>query len=132
MSISRREFCALCTAAAAGCAGSSDRPLTLRETSIDAGPVTDYGADGVYGQFRARGFFVIRRGAQLEALSSICTHRRCKVLGEPDGSFYCKCHGSTFDPAGRVTEGPATVNLPVLPTSIDERMHLMIHAIDAG
>ncbi len=28
-----------------------------------------------------------------------------------DRSFYCKCHGSTFDAEGRVTHGPAKRDL---------------------
>ena len=55
----------------------------------------------------------------------ICTHLGCapkytpteKTLG-PDwpGGFYCPCHGSTFDLAGRVFKGvPAPINLEVPP-----------------
>ena len=57
-----------------------------------------------------------------------CTHRGCKVNVEADNSFYCPCHGSSFDPAGRVTYGPAIYALPVLPTSVDSRGHLIIRA----
>ncbi len=60
------------------------------------------------GNYRDFGFFVIRRGDQLLALSAICTHRKCKLYAEPDSSFYCKCHGSTFDPCRPVCcKGPA-------------------------
>lgn len=58
-------------------------------------------------------------------LVGICTHLGCspkykpfeKDLG-PDwpGGFYCPCHGSTFDLAGRVFKGvPAPINLEVPP-----------------
>ncbi len=58
-------------------------------------------------------------------LIGICTHLGCspkykpnlKELG-PDwpGGFYCPCHGSTFDLAGRVFKGvPAPINLEVPP-----------------
>ncbi len=58
-------------------------------------------------------------------LVGICTHLGCspkykpyaKELG-PDwpGGFYCPCHGSTFDMAGRVFKGvPAPINLQVPP-----------------
>ena len=58
-------------------------------------------------------------------LVGICTHLGCspkykptiKELG-PDwpGGFYCPCHGSTFDLAGRVFKGvPAPINLEVPP-----------------
>ena len=58
-------------------------------------------------------------------LVGICTHLGCspkykpieKELG-PDwpGGFYCPCHGSLFDMAGRVFKGvPAPINLEVPP-----------------
>ena len=58
-------------------------------------------------------------------LIGICTHLGCSpkykpTLGElgPNwpGGFYCPCHGSTFDLAGRVFKGvPAPINLEVPP-----------------
>ncbi len=93
---------------------------------IDAGPVNTFAADGVYSTFLNQGFFVIRKGQKLQALSSFCTHRKCKLAAEPDHSFYCKCHGSTFDPTGKVTEGPAKRDLPILPCLLNERGHLLV------
>ena len=93
---------------------------------IDAGPISKYTSDGVYDDFRDLGFFVVRKGAKVIAFSAFCTHRKCKLMAERDLSFYCKCHGSTFDPGGKVTEGPATRDLPTLPTSTDERGHLLV------
>ena len=49
-------------------------------------------------------FFIVRKGASLFALSAICTHRHCKLEAEADKTFYCPCHGSTFDPEGKVTD----------------------------
>jgi Rieske Fe-S protein len=131
MSMNRRQFVILTCGAVAGCASEpgENAPIQFRSVSIDAGPESDYAADGVYDRFRASGFFVVRRGPTLEALSAVCTHRRCTLKAEPNHSFYCKCHGSTFDPDGKVTEGPATHNLPVLPTSISDAGHLMVHAV---
>ena len=128
--MNRRQFVILTCGVVTGCAGdanvSSTRPAVLRAASIDAGPVDQYRADGVYDHHRDQGFFIIRHGAELEAISSMCTHRRCRLQAEPDHSFYCKCHGSTFDPEGKVTEGPAKRDLPVLPTRVDENGHLII------
>jgi len=131
MNVNRREFVILTCAGAAGCAGlgAENAPVTLHEVSIDAGSAADYTADGVYDRFQNRGFFIIRKGEQLFALSSICTHRSCKLNAESDHTFYCKCHGSTFDPGGKVTEGPATQSLPVLPTLIDPDGRLQIKAL---
>ena len=94
---------------------------------MDAGPASQYAADGVYPRFRDRGFFLVRRGDQLVAYSSICTHRTCPLNAQADGSFLCTCHGSTFDPQGHVTKGPATKDLPVLPVVIDPQSgHVMV------
>ena len=81
---------------------------------VNVGSASSYAADGVYSNFRDRGFFVIRRGDKLLALSAICTHRKCTLAAEPDCFFYCQCHGSTFDPGGHVTKGPAKRDLPML------------------
>ena len=96
------------------------------ERTVNAGPAGNYSADGVYSNFCDQGFFVIRKGEKLSALSAICTHRKCKLTAESDQSFYCKCHGSTFDPAGHVTAGPAKRDLPVFPISPDERGQLLV------
>lgn len=129
----RREFVILTCAAAAGCSSQPEQadnaPVVLRPASIDAGPASAFASDGVYSSFARQGFFIVRRGDNLFALSSICTHRNCKLKAEPDHSFYCKCHGSTFDPSGHVAEGPAKRDLPVLPTTIDDRGHLMVLAL---
>jgi Rieske Fe-S protein len=129
--MNRRDFVFVSLAAAAcvGCqgVGAGGGSTTGAVKTIDAGPVASYAADGVYSNYRTLGFFVIRRGGNLEALSSICTHRRCTVSAETDQSFYCECHGSTFDPAGKVTEGPAQRNLPVLTTSTNAEGHLIVN-----
>src|SRR5271170_4758143 len=109
MKISRRKFLLLTAGVVvAGCktADNSGNPAAGAEKTINAGLANNYAADGVYSNFRDEGFFVIRKGGKLFALSAICTHRDCKLTAEPDKSFYCKCHGSTFDPSGKVTEGP--------------------------
>ncbi|STX52547.1 ubiquinol-cytochrome c reductase, iron-sulfur subunit [Legionella busanensis] len=58
-------------------------------------------------------------------LVGICTHLGCSPKYTPQvnelgpnwrGGFYCPCHGSTFDLAGRVFKGvPAPINLEVPP-----------------
>ncbi len=131
--MNRRQFLILSTSAAVcGCAGTSspeNGAIQLRSVRIDAGPASAFAADGVYDRFRDQGFFILRKGNQLTALSAICTHRRCKLEAEADKSFYCPCHGSCFDPAGKVTEGPATRDLPTLPTTIDQNGHLLVLAV---
>ncbi len=131
MSISRREFVVLASAITCGC-GSSNRdqggdvaPLIARD--VDAGPAADVSARGTSDALAANGFFLIRQDDGFVAISSVCTHRSCRVKPLADRSFRCGCHGSTFDPAGRVTRGPASRDLPHYATSLDERGHLIVH-----
>ena len=43
----------------------------------------------------------------------ICTHLGCVPLGESGdyGGWFCPCHGSHYDTAGRIRQGPAPENL---------------------
>ena len=65
---------------------------------------------------------------EISVLLGVCTHLGCAPAYRPDvnaqdvgddnwiGGFFCKCHGSKFDLAGRVFTGvPAPKNLPVPP-----------------
>ena len=50
----------------------------------------------------------------------VCTHLGCVPLGigegenkGPYGGYFCPCHGSAYDTAGRIRTGPAPLNLEV-------------------
>ena len=50
----------------------------------------------------------------------VCTHLGCVPLGAgegenkgPFGGYFCPCHGSAYDTAGRIRTGPAPTNLAV-------------------
>ncbi len=46
----------------------------------------------------------------------VCTHLGCVPLGNNAGEFdgwFCPCHGSQYDTAGRIRKGPAPRNLQV-------------------
>jgi len=50
----------------------------------------------------------------------VCTHLGCVPLGAgegenkgPFGGYFCPCHGSAYDTAGRIRQGPAPTNLHV-------------------
>jgi Rieske Fe-S protein len=124
MNIDRRQFLCL-TAGTAAFAATEGLGLAGGGNVIDAGPIGNFAADGVYSDFRTSGFFVIRKGGKLSALSSVCTHRKVQVTAEHDCSFFCKRHGSTFDPAGHVTKGPAQHDLPQLATTVSGG-HLLV------
>jgi ubiquinol-cytochrome c reductase iron-sulfur subunit len=49
-------------------------------------------------------------------MMGVCTHLGCVPLGDGAGDFggwFCPCHGSHYDTAGRIRKGPAPQNLPV-------------------
>jgi ubiquinol-cytochrome c reductase iron-sulfur subunit len=68
----------------------------------------------------------------------VCTHLGCAPMGrftpgdaelgaDWPGGFYCPCHGSRFDLAGRVFKGvPAPKNLAVPPYAFADDNHILI------
>ena len=72
---------------------------------------------------------------------AICTHLGCIPTFRPDvapadlgpswpGGFFCPCHGSRYDLAGRVFDGsPAPLNLPVPPYHFPDTNLLRIGAV---
>ena len=75
---------------------------------------------------------------ELMVVEGVCTHLGCspqmkpadakaEMGGDWTGGFYCPCHGSKFDYAGRVFRGaPAPTNLPVPPYTIVSETTLVI------
>jgi len=54
----------------------------------------------------------------------VCTHLGCVPIGDASGDFhgwFCPCHGSHYDSAGRIRKGPAPENLHIpLTEFVDE------------
>ena len=49
-------------------------------------------------------------------MMGVCTHLGCVPLGDRAGDFggwFCPCHGSHYDSAGRIRKGPAPENLHI-------------------
>ncbi len=49
-------------------------------------------------------------------MTGVCTHLGCVPLGDGAGDFngwFCPCHGSHYDTAGRIRKGPAPENLHI-------------------
>ena len=75
---------------------------------------------------------------EILVLVGICTHLGCSPTYRPDvapvdlgadwqGGFFCPCHGTKFDMAGRVFKGmPAPTNLPVPPHRYISEAEIMI------
>ena len=82
------------------------------------------------------------RTPEFLVLVAICTHLGClpkqrfdagELSASWPGGFWCPCHGSRFDLAGRVFDGsPASVNLVVPPYSYPKEQLLLIGADEKG
>jgi ubiquinol-cytochrome c reductase iron-sulfur subunit len=49
-------------------------------------------------------------------MMGVCTHLGCVPIGNGSGDFggwFCPCHGSHYDTAGRIRKGPAPRNLDI-------------------
>jgi ubiquinol-cytochrome c reductase iron-sulfur subunit len=76
----------------------------------------------------------------LLVVEGVCTHLGCVPIARFEvapadlgadwvGGFYCPCHGSKFDLAGRVFSGvPAPTNLTVPPYSFSDDTTVLIGA----
>ena len=80
--------------------------------TIDANsPLASVG-NGALVQTSSGNFLVARTGqGTFSALSSVCTHEVCTIMGYQSQTFVCPCHGSEFNTSGKVTRGPAAASL---------------------
>lgn len=72
-------------------------------------PATDANRTMPSPEGEAAGAWIVQMG--------VCTHLGCVPLGDA-GDFkgwFCPCHGSHYDLAGRIRKGPAPENLPIPP-----------------
>ncbi|WP_226779798.1 ubiquinol-cytochrome c reductase iron-sulfur subunit [Oceaniglobus trochenteri] len=58
----------------------------------------------------------------------VCTHLGCVPLGDAGdfGGWFCPCHGSHYDTAGRIRKGPAPKNLLVPVAAFDGESTLVL------
>lgn len=84
-----------------------DIPVDPCTLGVDVGAVTSL-AVGTWSRNTMQGLILGRDARGVFAFSATCTHSGC-VVGAPDtsGNMVCACHGSRFDGAGRVLNGPA-------------------------
>jgi cytochrome b6-f complex iron-sulfur subunit len=138
----RRSFCVhACQTAAAvamgtvlhGCGGSSptapvdpgdDLPLISGTPSsgnilvtVDASsPLAAVGSVAIVQS--SIGIVLVARTGQssFSAVTATCTHEQCTITGHIDQTYVCPCHGSRYNTAGSVLNGPATRSLQQFPT----------------
>ena len=66
---------------------------------------------------------------QYLVMIGVCTHLGCVPLGEGAGEFggwFCPCHGSHYDTAGRIRKGPAPENLHIPKLSLSDNLILKL------
>jgi glycine/D-amino acid oxidase-like deaminating enzyme/nitrite reductase/ring-hydroxylating ferredoxin subunit len=67
----------------------------------------------------------------LHLRDATCTHLRCIVdWNSTEKSWDCPCHGSRFDPEGRVLNGPALADLAPVNAEVADRAGTEVHAAD--
>jgi nitrite reductase/ring-hydroxylating ferredoxin subunit len=100
---------------------NADYPKHLLQDRLPqpgARAVDDIGAgEGKVVSIRGNRLAVYRNAnGALSALSPVCTHLGCLVhWNTAEKSWDCPCHGSRFDPQGRVLNGPAVTALEARP-----------------
>lgn len=117
------------------------RELTGDDDAVDAGALTTL-PDGkpVRVTLRARrrrdafvvrenvvlgAAWLVRRGGEVTAFSTVCPHAGCAVEAEEGGAFACPCHKSRFAPDGTRVDGPSPRDLDPLPvTVVDGRVRV--------
>jgi len=81
--------------------------LARNENLDELAPATDANRVMPSPEGEAPGAWIVQMG--------VCTHLGCVPLGDAGdfGGWFCPCHGSHYDTAGRIRRGPAPSNLPV-------------------
>ena len=84
-------------------------PLARNANLKGDAPATDANRVMPSPEGEAPGAWIVQMG--------VCTHLGCVPLGDAGefGGWFCPCHGSHYDLAGRIRKGPAPENLPIPP-----------------
>ena len=70
--------------------------------------------------------WLVRHGDSVEAWSVTCPHLGCSIDRSAVGpGFYCPCHDSSFDPAGKRLSGPSPRDLDALAARVEDGVVLV-------
>ena len=64
--------------------------------------------------------WLLRKGNDVIAWSTVCPHLGCAVDRSPAGGFNCPCHDSAFDADGQRLTGPSPRGLDTLTTKLED------------
>jgi len=54
-------------------------------------------------------------------INAVCTHLGCVVpWNKAENKYMCPCHGSQYNPEGKVIRGPAPLSLAIAHITVDE------------
>jgi cytochrome b6-f complex iron-sulfur subunit len=68
-------------------------------------------------------YLIVKQDGSLEdyAINAVCTHLGCVVpWNRAANKYMCPCHGSQYDPTGKVIRGPAPLSLALAHLAVDE------------
>ncbi len=101
---------------------------------VDAGPVSDYLAEGAVQYFLDGRFYVTMHEGGLRALYQKCPHLGCRVpFCDSSNRFECPCHGSVYNIIGEYLAGPAPRGMDRFPIRITgERVFVDTSTVVAG
>ena len=122
--------CAGCPLFALGAGAAADNAGKAAKAPVDVGRPEDL-KEGITERWSADGFFVVRRGDRVFAVSSTCTHKKVRLVvsgkgGDANASLKCPRHGSGFDAEGHVTKAPARKPLPRYAVQLNDDGHLVV------
>ena len=126
----RRRFLEVAGAAVTFAACGGKGGATEASGDVAAGNVSALGVGELHA-VAGHPVAIARDKSGVYAMSTICTHEQCDMTS--DGSvtsngLSCSCHGSTFDPRGNPTGGPAGSPLKHFSVEIAKDGSITIHA----
>jgi len=130
----RRDFLGLAAIWSAVCALSwamlgamrLPMPSVFPESNprVKLGPASNF--QGIeLSSFPKQRLWIMEDGEGLFAVSAVCTHLGC-IVSRVENGYFCPCHGSRFDRAGKVVAGPAPRPLIYLELTISPDGQLVV------
>ncbi len=105
-------------------------PAVFPETDsrFPIGKPEDFSAENPPIHIPRRRVWVFTDANGIAAVSTVCPHLGCLARREEDHSFICPCHGSRFDPTGKVVSGPAPRGLMWVEVTLSPDGRLIVDA----